>query len=468
LLLDGLDEVPSAYQDAVIDHIQDFVDRHANNRYIASCRSAAYHSRFHRFTDVLMADFGDEQIQGFIDRWFASPRDLEARTAQRCWQTLNAPGHAAAKELVQNPLLLTLLCLVFDDNQCFASNRAILYGEALDVLLKKWAAEKRIHRDPIYQDLSLPLEKAMLGQLAHDFFQAGRLFFPRNEASTAIVGFLADNLNAPRHLDGDTVLKAIEIQQGILVARDHSGGVMSFSHLTFQEYLTAQHLAERGDWAGLVRQHGFEVQWREVLLLAAGQARPNADGLLRAMAQHCRTMATANSDIAALFRWAQAITDGSPGAACPAAKRIAAIGLVLYLDRNLDLALARALARACDLARVLGLASALALDFFQALATQGIFNPQLATSNLIAATQHDGLKADRTKAQVAELCHRLDLPAAMLYWLRKSPTEIYACLQAYELLLDCKAAVMAVSRDAWAEIEAGLFLLDAAESPPSG
>ncbi len=47
-----------------------------------------------------------------------------------------------------------------------------------------------------------------------------------------------------------------------------------------------------------------------------------------------------------------------------------------------------------------------------------------------------------------------------------STIVISSCLQAYQLLLDCKAAAMAVSPSAWAEIEAGLFLVDEPEPPP--
>ena len=499
LLLDGLDEMPGPYQNAMIDHIQDFVDRHDKNRFIASCRTAAYHSRFRRFTDVLMADFDDGQIQHFIARWFASQRDLEAQTAQRCLEILNDTGHAAAKELAQNPLLLTLLCLVFEDNQCFPANRAILYGDALDVLLRRWAAEKHIHRDPIYKDLTLPLEKAMLGRLAHDFFQAGRLFFPRAEAAAALVGFLADNLNAPRHLDGDEVLTAIEIQQGILVARDHSGGVLSFSHLTFQEYLTAQHLAERGNWEGLVRQHLHEDQWREVFLLTAGQARPNADGLLRAIARQCCAVASANPGLTALFRWAEAVTNASSGAASPVAKRVAAIGFALALPLALALTFDRArtldlVALDLDFAGNLALALALdiiaidrastppitrdpmhvrdltqaraharALDFLQALANQGIFNRTLEVSGFASIEQKDGMESVHAQIQLAESCHRLEMSAEMQNTIRVNAGVIFSCLRAYKLLLDCKTVAMSVSPGAWVEIEAGLFLVDEPE-----
>jgi predicted NACHT family NTPase len=219
ILLDGLDEVPTQQLDIAIDQIQDFADQYKQNRFIASCRTAAYQSRFIKFVDVTMADFDDTQIRQFIRHWFRTEKDMKVDTARRCWELLQEPKHAATKELAQTPLLLTLLCLVFDDTQNFPEKRAELYKQALDVLLSKWAAEKRIQRDPIYKDLSLTLETIMLGEIAYQKFKENRLFFSQQEIVSQIRDFLANNLNAPRHLDGEDVLQAIQIQQGILVER---------------------------------------------------------------------------------------------------------------------------------------------------------------------------------------------------------------------------------------------------------
>ena len=112
-----------------------------------------------------MAAFEDEQIEQFIRNWFpiaptAAPAVEPAtdpaaeqaadQAAEQCWKLLQSPDYAAAKELAQTPLLLTLLCAVYRSYRDFPKNRAQLYGEALDVLLREWAAEKRIHDEPIF------------------------------------------------------------------------------------------------------------------------------------------------------------------------------------------------------------------------------------------------------------------------------------------------------------------------------
>jgi len=122
ILLDGLNEVPTERMNEAIQQIQNFVDLHDQNRFITSCRVAAYRHNFRRFTDVAMADFDDAQIENFITNWFRS----EPQTGQDCWQKLNNEEHRSAKELTQTPLLLTLVCLLYQRSRKFPTNRATL------------------------------------------------------------------------------------------------------------------------------------------------------------------------------------------------------------------------------------------------------------------------------------------------------------------------------------------------------
>ncbi|MGA7935895.1 MAG: NACHT domain-containing protein [Kovacikia sp.] len=352
ILLDGLDEVPSKNVDSAIHQIQNFVDQYDKNRFIASCRVAAYRHNFRRFTDVGMADFGQAQIQQFINNWFYSEADREAGTAQKCWNLLKKSENRAAKELAQSPLLLTLLCLVYHNSQNFPQNRSVLYRKALRVLLEEWAAEKRIFQDGIYQGLSTELEEVLLSEIAYKGFEANRLFFSQREVVDQIRAFLAENLNAPKHLNGEAVLEAIAIQQGILVERAQD--VFSFSHLTLQEYLTAQYIDDHHLTHKLVTDHLSHERWQEVYLLVAGLMRGGADSLLLAMEAQAKTYLN-TPKLRALLTWAEEVTNGSTARLSPAARRTAALFLALINDHALNLAriLNPTLARTLELARTL-------------------------------------------------------------------------------------------------------------------
>ena len=324
ILLDGLDEVPTVNTNEVISKIQNFVDRYDKNSFIVSCRTAAYKNNFQRFTDVKLADFDDTQIEQFIGNWFQSEVDKQAGTAQKCWELLQKPEYAAAKELAHTPLLLTFLCLNYDRSQNFPNNRSGLYNEALRILLAEWAAEKRIQKEEIYQGLSTELEVSLLSEIAYTGFETDKLFFSQREVVEEIKTFLAGNLNAPKHLDGEAVLKAMAVQQGILVERAED--VYSFSHLTLQEYLTAQYIADNNSIEQLVTGHLSDPRWREVFLLVAGlvRAKNGADDLLLLMEKEAQKYIN-TPKLQGLLQWADAATKDSEGDFKPVGKRAAAI-----------------------------------------------------------------------------------------------------------------------------------------------
>ena len=316
ILFDGLDEVPTANVDNVINKIEDFVDRYSQNRFVASCRIAAYEGGFKRFTEVEMANFDDSQIEAYIKNWFDSTTDPnlhrldeQMKTADQCWTMLNASEHSATKELARNPLLLTLLCMVYDNSQNFQRNRASLYEDALNIFLREWLAEKRVRRDEsISQYLDIADEKRMLSEIAAKNFEANRFFFGEDELITQIQEFGTSNANTLETFNARKILNTILIDQGLFVER--VTGSYSFSHLTFQEYLTANYIAGHPQSIqGLVEGHLHDEQWREVFLLTSGLMR-EADDLLEAMEAEAAKLIN-TSRLKSLFQWAERITDTS-------------------------------------------------------------------------------------------------------------------------------------------------------------
>ncbi|MDD9975138.1 MAG: NACHT domain-containing protein [Candidatus Poribacteria bacterium] len=356
ILFDGLDEVPTSNVDNVIDKIGDFVDQYSQNRFIASCRIAAYRGGFKHFTDVEMADFDDSQIQVYINNWFASTPDLhlhqldeQMKTTDRCWETLNAEEHRATKELARNPLLLTLLCIVYNRLQRFPPNRADLYEKALNVFLEEWAAEKRVNQDALMnQGLSIADEMRMLSEIAAKNFDENRFFFRKNELIDQIKKFGEASVNTPSTFNASKILDTILIDQGIFVERVR--GFYSFSHLTFQEYLTANYVTkDTRSVQGLVKRHLHDPQWREVFLLTSGLIH-EANDLLKAM--EAEAAKSINTDgLKALLRWTKRITNISDARYEGVIKRAFVIteysalwllnqiyqGITLTLDQYLDL-----------------------------------------------------------------------------------------------------------------------------------
>ncbi|MEW6737796.1 MAG: NACHT domain-containing protein [Acidobacteriota bacterium] len=369
VLLDGLDEVSKEKEERVINEVREFSSRYIENQFILTCRLAAYNYTFEHFTIVEMADFDDDQIENFIYSWFGSNQ----KKAEQCWIELKADP--PIKELASIPLLLTLLCLAFDETLRFPKNRAELYKEAIDALLKKWDSSRNIFRQEIYKNLPILRKETLLSHVAMLTFEAGQYFIPQRALESHISDFIQNLPDVKKEnllMDSEAVLKSVEAQHGIFVER--ARGIYSFSHLTFQEYFTAKYIIDNKEQVlkRLVDGHITDDKWREVFLLTAGML-PKADDLLLLMKTQIDSMVdeklaefltivlnNAKLDKAikeALSEIGFISTSGSTSVAIRAYK------IYFVLARDLDRAQARALAfdLARALARDLALIHALAL-----------------------------------------------------------------------------------------------------------
>ncbi len=257
LLCDGLDEVTQEgnVRYRVISALNALMEKYHTNQYIITCRIAATEYVFEQYTYVEIADFGDLQIQQFMKQWF-NDKTKQSQFLQefRKYQGLN--------ELAQTPLLLSFLCVIFEELHCFPSKRSQLYEEAIDILLKKWDSSRGIVRDEVYKQLSLKRKHQMFSQIAFDTFEKGEYIIEQKTIEKTIAKYLNQDV------DEEVILKAIEAQHGILVER--AKGLYSYLHLTFQEYFTARYIVENAHKDTLqrfIQQHCFDMNWHGVFLL---------------------------------------------------------------------------------------------------------------------------------------------------------------------------------------------------------
>jgi len=275
VLFDGLDEVreETGARDFQIGAINNFVEKNGAVQCIITCRIAANSYTFKPFSYVEVADFADEQIDVFITNWFAKRGgEKDTQAYELCIRQLNKDENRGLRELARTPLLLTLLCLAFNETLTFPERRVELYEEALHALLKTWDASRRIKRDETYKKLSLGHKQNLLSHIAVVTFRQNEYFIQQDRVVNLIKTYVA---NIPPEstvddIDGEGILSAIEAHHGLLVTRTFR--TYSFSHLTFQEYFTAKYLvdnAANGALSEMLVRHCTDAQWREVILLAA-------------------------------------------------------------------------------------------------------------------------------------------------------------------------------------------------------
>lgn len=251
LLLDGLDEIPEVDVDKVIDEINWFIDEYTLNHIIITCRLQGQKYKFNDFTYLEIADFNENQIIAFAEKWFAASYNNHVEKgkakAQKFISQLKLPEHKQILELVTTPLLLSLVCKVFSVKHQFYSKRHELYEQGLEILLSKWDESRRIKRDRIYQNLTLAEKQKLLSYIAASKFkQEQYVLFEKKEIQRYIAEYLEDISEE----DSQRVLESIIVQHGLLIERAQR--IYSFSHLTFQEYFAAKWFQNYDDWKKLI------------------------------------------------------------------------------------------------------------------------------------------------------------------------------------------------------------------------
>lgn len=293
LILDGLDEVPEANlrRDQVKQAVLTFRQAYPRLRLLLTSRTYAYQRQQWQlpgFTDAVLAPFSPEQIEVFVDHWYAHMAKVRANLTPETAQgraTLLKQAIARTphlRELAPRPLLLTLMASLHAwRGGSLPEQREELYEESVDLLLDFWERPKAVLESSgktLLQTESAAewfktSRERVQQELEHLTYEAHRTQ-PTLEGSADIeegtlVAALLQASGDP-DLKAGRVVEYIRDRAGLLTNRGE--GVYGFPHRTFQEYLAARYLTRTGFPKLVVEHVRLEPErWREVLLLAGAK-----------------------------------------------------------------------------------------------------------------------------------------------------------------------------------------------------
>ena len=298
LLLDGLDEVPNEDERALVSQaVRDLTYGRNPTRFVITSRTPAYQGRAvlgNDFRVVRVLPIAPKQTADLIRRAYRAiyPAEVEADERNRRADGLIADvkkleaeraerlGGDAENRLVATPLLVRMLLIVHFNLRRLPDQRAELYMEVVDTLLTS-------SHNP---DEAVAQKLAQLGgdwrgrrdlcqylafQMHSRGREAGREIAER-ELTDLLCRYLIERRRKPPEaaelLVADFV--AASRQRGGLM--EEQAGRHRFTHLSFQEFLTARYLAE-GEReieriARFIEDAGRPADpwWREPALLTVG------------------------------------------------------------------------------------------------------------------------------------------------------------------------------------------------------
>jgi hypothetical protein len=280
VLIDGVDEVPEAKRNQVIDWLEDLIMSYPNARYVVTSRQYAVSDKWLTrlgFDYCEMQPMDMNAIDEFIDHWHKAVQgelreddDILAHQSLPVKLKREIRLNRSLRELATNPLLCAMLCALHRDRtQHLPSDRIELYEAGCYMLLERLDPERHIKLQD-YPRLTYRQKENLLQDLAYWMLVNEWTEVPKNRAIDRLSRRVKHLDGLKESVDGYDVYRLFCERSGIV--REPSGDAMMFAHRTFQEFLAAKAALDEVD-IGMLVNHGHDDMWREVIILAAGLAR---------------------------------------------------------------------------------------------------------------------------------------------------------------------------------------------------
>ena len=284
LLIDGLDEISNEnYRVRFVNQLRTFVATYPSIHLIITSRIAGFRAVSGAIANYCekysIADFNKEQISLLSVKWHYAVLGEAGQPEEESWKVcdiiFNDPRIIA---LAENPLLLTTLLFVKRWVGYLPTKKCQLYAEMIKLLLVTWNA---VAHDRLDVDETEP----QLAYVAYSMTLQGRQTITKealekciNEARVSLPELLSYT-----KVSASTFINQVEERSSLLIQvgleENERGNLVpsyEFSHLSFQEYLTAKAVAE--GWVpvlfdssplDILKPHINEEHWKEVIPLAA-------------------------------------------------------------------------------------------------------------------------------------------------------------------------------------------------------
>lgn len=140
LLFDGLDEINSDYRGKFEMQFETFTDRYSRNMFVMSTRPYIRLMSYQRFTILELQPFNKKQALELIDK--LAFRDDEPSIKAQFRSELENTLFESHREFAQNPLLLTIMLMTYEQYAKIPSKMHKFYHEAYETLAQKHDATK--------------------------------------------------------------------------------------------------------------------------------------------------------------------------------------------------------------------------------------------------------------------------------------------------------------------------------------
>lgn len=228
IILDGMDEVPTALQASVRRDIAKLALNTSGSKILASSRSGEYGAVIEGFDVMEICPLDPSEIKAIAGLWLGDPGAF-----------LSALEALPYGDVANRPLLLTQLLFLYKRYGYLPEQPSSIYRKFILLLLQEWDAERGVIRQSRYARFDPERKAAFLGAIAYylTYRIKTKLFTERHLLDAYAQVY--DRFGLPP-AEAKQVVSEIETHTGIIAAA--GGDAYEFEHLSLQEYLCADYL----------------------------------------------------------------------------------------------------------------------------------------------------------------------------------------------------------------------------------
>lgn len=242
LLFDGLDEIGSTFAQRFERHLEDFTDKYPDNCYVISSRPYQTFISYSRFTVLQLKPFSKKQALMLIDNLEFRPDEPVIKEKFRT--ALNASLYITHSTFIQNPLLLTIMLLTFEQYAEVPSKMHLFYGEAFAALSVKHDASKGAYRRTLKTGLTVDKFGDYFAEICSRSYYDEKFEMTEEEFSQYYSQL------KEREKSNDRVTTASDYLYDLcsnMCLMYFESGKYHFTHRSFQEYFCALYFSKQKD-----------------------------------------------------------------------------------------------------------------------------------------------------------------------------------------------------------------------------
>ena len=241
LLFDGLDEIKSDYIKQFELQLDQFVDKYSDNTFVISSRPGGRFVSYNRFAVYHLNPFTMRQALELIDKLEFRPDEPTIKAKFR--EELVALRYGSHREFVENPLLLTIMLMTYEQFAELPSKMHIFYREAYVTLSQKHDASKGAYKRPLRCKVNAERFADYFAEFCARTYRDERFEFTEYEFERYF-----NDMHGPKVDDlGITASDfAADLTENLCMMY-HESQCYHFTHRSFQEYFCAVYFSKQKD-----------------------------------------------------------------------------------------------------------------------------------------------------------------------------------------------------------------------------